>query len=87
MRSTRHIVEWYGEHFGLQLLKGNSPLQYLPPVWAVSRGGEFIGTLPFRPDETAEELEIRCTGWLRDLLGTPRAGSPPRSTPHGHGAH
>jgi hypothetical protein len=72
MRSARHFVEWYGERYTVEPLKSMSRVTELPPVWAVLRRGEFIGTLPYRAEETTKEFEIRCIGWLRDLLGTPR---------------
>lgn len=71
MRFARHFVEWYGERYTVELLRSFSPITVLSPVWAVSRRGEFIGTLPYKADEPAEELVARCVGWLRDLLGTP----------------
>jgi len=77
MRAARHIVEWHGERYTVTPLKSNSPVQYLPPVWAVSRRGEFIGTLPYRPNETTKEFEIRCADWLRDLLGASPAWARP----------
>ena len=78
MRFARHFVEWYGERYTVELLRSFSPITVLSPVWAVSRRGEFIGTLPYKADEPAEELEARCVGWVRDLLGTPelRAHTP-----------
>ena len=48
----------------------------LPPVWAVSRNKEFIGTLPLRPEETTNEFEVRCTEWLKDLFGSAPHGLP-----------
>ena len=70
MRSAHHFVEWHGERYTVQPLKSNSTVPDLPPVWAVSRCGEFIGTLPYHPEETTKEFEIRCMSWLQDLLGT-----------------
>jgi hypothetical protein len=70
MRSARHIVEWHGERYTIEPLKSLSRVTSLSPVWAVSRRGEFIGTLPYRPNEAPQELEARCVSWLRDLLET-----------------
>jgi hypothetical protein len=42
----------------------------LPPVWAVSRGREFIGTLPVVEEETTKEFEVRCSRWIEELLGS-----------------
>jgi hypothetical protein len=67
MRLARHYVESHGERYTLELLKSLSPVTSSPPVWAVSRRGEFIGTLPCHPEETTKEFEIRCIAWLRDL--------------------
>lgn len=86
MRSARHFVEWQGERYTVELLRSFSPVTMLSPVWAAFRRGEFIGTLPYRSDETARELETRCIAWLRDLLAAPHAGlsgSPKR----GHSAN
>ena len=67
MRSTRHCVEWHGERYTVEPLKSSSTVTSLPPVWAVLRGREFIGTLPCRPEENIKEFEVRCIAWLRDL--------------------
>jgi hypothetical protein len=74
MRSARHLVEWHGERYTVEPLKSRSRVTSLSPIWAVSRRGEFIGTLAYNPDESAEELKARCICWLRDLLGTARTG-------------
>ncbi|MGH7516889.1 MAG: hypothetical protein ACREOC_05400 [Gemmatimonadales bacterium] len=37
-------------------------------MWAVSRHGEFIGTMPSAPEETTKEFELRSIRWLADLL-------------------
>jgi hypothetical protein len=71
MRSTRRTLEWHGERYSVEPLNGNSGVPYLPPVWAVLRRGEFIGTLPLRQQETTKEFEARCTSWLKGLLETP----------------
>ena len=69
MRRTRHLVEWHGELYTAEPLKTLTRVSSLPPVWAVSRRGEFIGTLPERPEETTKEFEVRCARWLHELLG------------------
>ena len=38
---------------------------------------EFIGTLPYRSNETPMEFESRCINWLRDLLRDSPHGVPP----------
>jgi len=72
MQATRHPVEWHGEHYVIEPLKSWSRVTALSPVYAVFHRGEFIGTLSYRPDETPEELERRCLGWLSDLLESPQ---------------
>jgi hypothetical protein len=70
MPSTRHFVEWHGERYTVEPLTGPSPAMPLSPeVWAVSRRGEFIGTIPYGPQETKEEFEHRCARWIADLVG------------------
>lgn len=71
--SGRRFVEWQGERYNAQPLKSLSPVTSLSPLWAVSRGGEFIGTMPTRSEETTKEFEIRCLAWLRDLYESGRA--------------
>jgi hypothetical protein len=72
MRSARHFVEWHGERYIVEPLKSFSRITALSPIWAVFRRGEFIGTLPYRLNETVEELEGRCTDWLTDLFESPQ---------------
>jgi hypothetical protein len=72
IESGRSFVEWQGERYNAQPLKSLSGVTS-PPLWAVSRGGEFIGTMPSRSKETTEEFEVRCLAWLRDLYGSRRA--------------
>ena len=69
MDKTRYSVQWHGLVYIAEPLKTRTRVSSLPPLWAVSRGGEFIGTLPRRDDETTKEFEVRCTRWLADLLG------------------
>ena len=70
---ARRSVEWCGERYTVEPLNSNAPVPTVPPVWAVSRRGEFIGTLPAHREETTKEFEARCTGWLKGLLGAPSA--------------
>jgi hypothetical protein len=70
MRFDRHVVKWHSESYTIEPLKNLSRVTSLPPIWAVSRRGEFIGTLAYRLDETTKEFEVRCLGWLQDLLET-----------------
>ena len=76
MLLARHLVEWHGDHYTIEPLKSISRLTALSPVWAVFHRGEFIGTLPYRQDESVNELEARCATWLQDLLEAPRRRAP-----------
>ena len=69
MRTIRHFVEWHGQLFTAEPLKTLTKFSSLPPLWAVSRGREFIGTLPVVTEETTKEFEARCARWIDDLLG------------------
>ena len=68
MRSARHIVEWHGEYYTVETLKSLPRVTSQSPIWAVSRRGDFIGTLAYLQDETTKEFEVRCLSWLQDLL-------------------
>ena len=65
----------HGEYYTIEPLKTLPRVTSLSPIWAVSRRGEFIGTLPYHQDETTKEFEVRCLSWVRDLLGTPLSQS------------
>lgn len=74
MRRNRYFVEWHGVRYTAEPLRTMTRVTSLPPVWAVSRGREFIGTLPVNPEETTKEFELRCLKWLGELFGrTPPA--------------
>jgi hypothetical protein len=72
MRTIRHFVEWHGQRFTAEPLRTLTKFSSLPPLWAVSRGREFIGTLPLVEKETTKEFEVRCSRWIEDLLGRVR---------------
>ena len=72
MRSGFHLVDWQGRRYTAEPLKSQYRATALPPVWALSRGGEFIGTMPCRSQESTKEFEVRCLDWLRDLHGSRR---------------
>ena len=72
MRTNRHFVEWHGQLFTAEPLRTLTKFSSLPPLWAVSRGREFIGTLPVVEEETTKEFEVRCGRWIEDLLGRVR---------------
>jgi hypothetical protein len=75
MRFARHVVEWHGECYAVEPLHSLPRVNTPSPIWAVFRHSEFIGTLPYTLNETTKELEVRCVGWLRDLLESPQPGA------------
>jgi hypothetical protein len=87
MESVRHTVEWQGNTYTIEPLKSVSRVTALSPTWAVFRRGEFIGTLPYRSNETTMEFESRCTSWLRDLLRDSPHDVSPKSRAGHHPAY
>jgi hypothetical protein len=70
MRFTRHFVEWHGERYTVEPLPSLSTVTpAYADVWAVSRRGEFIGTISSDLQETEEEFKHRCARWMADLVG------------------
>jgi hypothetical protein len=73
-------VSYAGEPFSFEQVKaadaGHDRL-----VWAVSRRGEFIGTMSTPQEITTKDFDVRSTDWLADLLGKrPHFDSRPRLT-------
>lgn len=71
MRHRSRFVSYAGQAFSFERLNGEKS----GLTWAVSRRGEFIGTMTCTDEITTNEFDVRCTAWLQDLLGT---RSPPR---------
>ena len=67
MHEGPHAVTWGGEQFRFERLKTGVAAR--SPAWAVSRRGEFIGTMSVAEGETTEEFDVRCVRWLAGLLG------------------
>ena len=84
MRSGFHFVDWQGRRYTAEPLKSQYRVTTLPPVWAVSRGREFIGTMPCRPERLRRSLRCAAsTGYAtstvrgeRSGVGLNRPGSP-----------
>ncbi|HYC32995.1 MAG TPA: hypothetical protein VEB59_11955 [Gemmatimonadales bacterium] len=64
MRHKHRTIPWQGELFYFQRMTEESG-EY---VWAVSRRGEFIGTMPAVANETTKDFDIRSLDWVADLL-------------------
>ena len=73
MRSRRRSVKFAGQPFSFDRVEkwGTSESGV---GWAVSRGGEFIGTLTSPKEISTKEFDLRCTQWLAELLGGYRSG-------------
>jgi hypothetical protein len=69
MREGMRFIRWRGEEFRFERLEGRRDLTPRSPVWAVSRGREFVGTMSYADAETVRELDVRCVRWLAALLG------------------
>jgi hypothetical protein len=69
MQREARVVIWRGEEFRFEPLGDTSASGGSPPVWAVSRQGEFIGTMSHLAEETLTAFHERSVEWLADLLG------------------
>jgi hypothetical protein len=74
MHHGTRSVRWSGQSFRFERF----PAWESDPdsLWAVSREGEFIGTMSCDGEITTSEFEVICQRWLTDLLG---ARAPERS--------
>jgi hypothetical protein len=68
MRHHTQSITWHGQAFHFELLNPKASSKE-PPLWAVSRRGEFIGTMPCSLEVTTKDFEVRSLRWLRELLG------------------
>jgi hypothetical protein len=67
MRYHTRTLPWHGELFRFQRMPDRTTGDY---VWAVSRRGEFIGTMPAVPNETTKDFDVRSLDWVSELLQT-----------------
>ena len=71
MRYRRRSVSYAGQPFNFDRIEtwesGKNRF-----IWAVSRRGEFIGTLTSPQEITTKDFDLRCTQWLAELLGGPQ---------------
>ena len=59
---------WQGRAFWFERL-GRLAVHDRIDQWAVSRGGEFVGTMLCAVGIRARDFEDCCDGWLNDLFG------------------
>ena len=67
MRHKTRTIRCRGELFQFERLPTDEVGDF---VWAVTRRGEFIGTMPADPRETTKEFDTRSAHWIAELLGT-----------------
>ena len=67
MRHRRRSVSYAGEPFSFEQVKGWESRES-KVVWAVSRRGEFIGTMSTPKEITTRDFDMRSSEWLAQLL-------------------
>jgi hypothetical protein len=68
MNDLPKTVLWAGQQFSLRPL-GKETGNASQMAWAIWRGREFIGTLPYINNETTKEFELRSMAWFAELVG------------------
>lgn len=71
MRYRRRSVSYAGQPFNFDRIETWESGQNRF-IWAVSRRGEFIGTLTSPQEITTKDFDLRCIRWLAELLGSPQ---------------
>ena len=71
MRHRRRSVSYAGEPFSFEQVKeweAEGPWV----TWAVSRRGEFVGTMSTPTEITTRDFDLRSVEWLSQLFGARR---------------
>lgn len=68
MRNQCRSITWQGQSFHFKRLQPKTA-HGEKPLWAVSRGREFIGTMRCPTEVSTREFDIRGLRWLDELLG------------------
>lgn len=71
MRHRRRSIVYAEQPFSferIQAQESDSPWV----TWAVSRRGEFIGTMTSPPQITTKDFDVRGVLWLKELLSQSR---------------
>lgn len=71
MRYPTRSLAWHGEAFHFERIKPPQPY-VKDSTWAVSRHGEFIGTMNCAEEITTSEFDRRCSQWLSELFSEAR---------------
>jgi hypothetical protein len=69
MNDLPKTIVWAGQEFSLRTL-GKERGSSTEVAWAIWRGREFIGTLPYIENETTKEFELRSQAWFSDLTAS-----------------
>jgi hypothetical protein len=67
MRYRRRSVSYAGKPFSFERI-ASWESGGTGAFWAVSHRGEFIGTMTTSGEITTKEFDVRCMGWLAELL-------------------
>jgi hypothetical protein len=67
MHHHAHSLIWRSTPFHFERL-GERAGDTATAEWAVSRVGEFIGTMPCPAEVTTREFEVCCRHWLGELF-------------------
>jgi hypothetical protein len=68
MNDLPKTIIWAGQQFSLRPL-GKEKAAECELAWAIWRGREFIGTIPYVRNETTKEFVVRSTAWVASLVG------------------
>jgi hypothetical protein len=71
MRYRTRSLAWHGQAFYFERIRPPSQ-RFHDCTWAVSRQGEFIGTMNCADEITTNEFDRRCHQWLAELFSTAR---------------
>jgi hypothetical protein len=71
MRHRRRSVSYAGEPFSFEQVKEWEP-DGAWVTWAVSRRGEFVGTMNTPTEITTRDFDLRSVEWLTQLFGARR---------------
>lgn len=66
MHHRTRSLTWQGQSFHFQCLPALGANE--TPLWAVSRRGEFIGTMACSSEISTRDFDVRSIGWLGELF-------------------
>jgi hypothetical protein len=69
MDSSPRAIRLKGTEYTVRRLSSARGRPVSQEVWTIWHGREFVGTIAYMPNESAQELEARALAWLAALLG------------------